>query len=137
MKWGLFVATTSAIAFVFGLPYGPVGVAAAYSISECVRTPILWWLVGRTGPVAHRDVIQSIAPHLAGAVASIVGVHLLRDFMVARLAGDLPTLLACFGLSYTLSLLVIATFPSGRREMNRYAAYGLVKTGVNARFANN
>jgi PST family polysaccharide transporter len=137
MKWGLFVATTSAIAFVFGLPYGPVGVAAAYSISECVRTPILWWLVGRTGPVAHRDVIQSIVPHLAGAVASIVGVHLLRNFMVARLAGDLPTLLACFGLSYSISLLVIATFPSGRREMNRYAAYGLVKTGVNTRFANN
>lgn len=137
MKWGLFVATTSVIAFVCGLPYGPVGVAAAYSISECLRTPVLWWLVGRTGPIAHRDVIQSIVPHLAGAMVSIAGVHLLREFMAVRLAGDLPTLLACFGLSYTLSLLVIAAFPSGRREMSRYAAYGLVKTGVNARFANN
>ena len=135
MKWGLFVAATSVIAFVCGLPYGPVGVAAAYSISECLRTPILWWLVGRKGPVGHRDVMQWIAPHFAGAVVSIAGVHLLHEFMTNRLAGDLPTLLACFGFSYLLSLLVIAMFPSGRREMTRYAARGLVKTRVSARFA--
>ncbi|SFI08286.1 lipopolysaccharide biosynthesis protein [Bradyrhizobium sp. Gha] len=137
MKWGLFVASTSVIAFLCGLPYGPVGVAAAYSISECLRTPVLWWLAGRKGPIAHRDAIQSIVPHFVGAMVSIAGAHLLREFMMARFAGDLPTLVACFGLSYALSLLVIAAFPSGRREMSRYAAYGLVKSGVNARFANN
>lgn len=137
MKWGLFVATTSVIAFVCGLPYGPVGVAMAYSISECLRTPILWWLAGRKGPVDHRDVMQSIAPHLAGALVSIAGVHLLREFMTDRLFGDLPTLLACLGFSYLLSLLVIAMFPSGRREMTRYAARGWVKTKLSARFAEN
>lgn len=137
MKWGLFVAATSVIAFVCGLPYGPVGVAVAYSISEALRTPILWWLVGRKGPVGHHEIIQWIAPHLAGAIASIAGVHLLREFMTHRAAGDLPTLVACFGLSYLLSLLVVAIFPSGRREMNRYAARGLVKTRLRARFADN
>lgn len=137
MKWGLFVAITSVIAFVCGLHYGPAGVAAAYSVSECLRTPILWWFVGRRGPVGHRDIVQSIAPHLAGAIASIISVHLLRDAMMARLSGDLPTLLACFGLSYAVSLLVIAMFPSARREMYRYVSHGWTKTRVSMRFADN
>lgn len=128
MKWGLFVALSSVVAFVSGLRYGPVGIATAYSISECLRTPILWWLVGRNGPVRHRDVMQSIVPHLVGAFISIAGVHLLREFMTSRLFGDLPILLASLGVSYALSLAVVALFPSARHELYRYAASGRVKT---------
>src|SRR5262249_19667619 len=100
MRWGFISAATSVASFLFALPFGPIGVASAYSIRECLRTPALWWLVGRSGPVGHRDAARVIVPHLAAAVASIVGVYLLHHWMIARLFGDLPNLLACFALSY-------------------------------------
>src|SRR5262249_5688415 len=137
MRWGFISAATSVAAFLCGLPFGPIGVASAYSISECLRTPALWWLVGRSGPVGHRDAARVIVPHLAAAVASIVGVYLLHHWMIARLFGDLPNLLACFALSYALSLVVVALFPAGRHEIKRYAARGIVGTKAGVSLANN
>jgi PST family polysaccharide transporter len=43
--------------FVAGLPYGPVGVAIAFSVSNLViRIPILYFMVGRRGPVRTSDL---------------------------------------------------------------------------------
>lgn len=68
-RWGLFGSATSVASFVAGLPYGPLGVAAAYAASECARTPILWWYVTRRGPIHPRDVARTAAPHFAGVLA--------------------------------------------------------------------
>ncbi|MCA1479484.1 lipopolysaccharide biosynthesis protein [Bradyrhizobium sp. NBAIM08] len=121
MRWGLFNVSTSILAFICGLPFGPVGVASAYSISECVRTPILWWLIGRRGPVRHRDLMVVVGPHLAGALASVVTVSLLHRWLLARSIGGIPELAACFCLSYAVSLTTVALFPACRGEMWRYA----------------
>lgn len=120
MRWGLFSVSTSVLAFIGGLPFGPIGVASAYSISECVRTPILWWLIGRSGPVRHRDLMNVIGPHLAGAVASVVAVHLLHRWLLARSIGAVPDLVACFCLSYAVSFMIVALFPASREEIRRY-----------------
>jgi PST family polysaccharide transporter len=137
MRWGFFSAATSVVAFLCGLPFGPVGVACAYSISECLRTPILWWLVGRNGIVGHRDVITVIAPHLVGAIASIAGVHVLHLWMVARSFGDLLNLAACLSLSYAISVAVVALSANGRREIARYATFRIIGTKPNVGLANN
>jgi hypothetical protein len=45
------------VSFVAGLPYGPVGVAIAFSVSSLViRVPILYFMVGRRGPVRTSDL---------------------------------------------------------------------------------
>jgi PST family polysaccharide transporter len=120
MRWGLFSASTSVIAFVCGLPFGPVGVASAYSISECLRTPFLWWLVGRQGPIGHRDVVTVIGPHLTGAIASVAAAHVLHRWMAAQSLGDLWNLAACLCLSYAISFLIVVLFPGSRQEIWRY-----------------
>lgn len=120
MRWGFFSATTSVLAFICGLPYGPIGVATAYSISECVRTPILWWLVGRSGPVRHRDVMKVVGPHLAGAIASVVAVDLLHRWLLAQSIEAVPDLAACFCVSYAVSFAIVALFPLSRGELWRY-----------------
>lgn len=121
MRWGLFNVSTSILAFISGLPFGPIGVASAYSISECVRTPILWWLIGRSGPVRHRDLINVIGPHLAGALASVLTVGLLHRWLLAHSIGGIADLAACFCLSYAVSLAIVALFPACRGDMWRYA----------------
>lgn len=71
-RWGLFNAATCIAAFLAGLPWGAVGVAAAYALSDVfVRLPALWWYVGREGPVRTRQIWAIATPFiLAGAVAA-------------------------------------------------------------------
>src|SRR3546814_12433911 len=58
-RWGMVVAVTSIGAFAVGLPWGAVGVAAAYGLSDLfIRAPIIWYWVGRRGPVANRDFVK-------------------------------------------------------------------------------
>ena len=72
-RWGLFNAVTSIAAFILGLPWGAIGVAAAYALSDvCLRLPALWWYAGREGPVRTKQIWALAAPFAAaGAVAAI------------------------------------------------------------------
>lgn len=120
MRWGFFSAATSISAFVCGLPYGPVGVAIGYSISEAARTPILWWLVGKRGPVGHLDIARMVAPHFVGAFASLGSAYALHRWMTTQSFHPLLNLFACLLISYAVSLLLVTLFPASRREIRRY-----------------
>jgi PST family polysaccharide transporter len=120
MWWGFFSATTSVSAFACGLPYGPLGVAIAYSASEALRTPILWWLVGRHGPIGHRDILRMATPHLIGAISSLGAVYLLHRWMLDRSLLHILDISACLILSYVVSFILVYLFPASRREIRRY-----------------
>lgn len=88
MRWGIFGAVTSLIAFVAGLPYGILGVAVAYSISEYIRTPLLWLYVGRRSHVRFRDVARTagtllVATHMALGIAWLAQ-PMLPDNIIAK-----------------------------------------------------
>lgn len=122
MLWGFFSAATSVSAFVCGLPHGPLGVAIAYSISEILRTPILWWIAGARGPIGRRDILGMTTPHFLGAISSLAAVYLLHRWMLNRTLLDLSI---CLILSYVVSLLLIYLFPASRREIRRYVNVGI------------
>ena len=51
--------------FVVGLPFGPVGVAMVFSLSGIlIRLPIVYFLVGRRGPVSTSDLWLGFARHV-------------------------------------------------------------------------
>lgn len=53
------------LSFVVGLPFGPVGVAVAFSLSYLVvRIPIYYFSVGRSGPVNTLDLWRVFFRHL-------------------------------------------------------------------------
>jgi PST family polysaccharide transporter len=53
------------LSFIAGLPYGPVGVAIAFSVSSLViRVPIWYFMVGRRGPVRTSDLWGVFFRHL-------------------------------------------------------------------------
>ncbi|UYY57068.1 lipopolysaccharide biosynthesis protein [Sphingomonas sp. S2-65] len=114
MLWGFFSSTTSILAFVCGLWAGPFGVAAAYAISEYLRTPLLWAVVTRSGPVRPSDIIRTTTPHIAACVTTLILVHLLRR------VPSLPSI-ELLGLalasSYAAYLAVMFLFSEGRSTM--------------------
>jgi PST family polysaccharide transporter len=58
-------AFLTAASFVVGLPFGPVGVAMSFSVSGLVlRLPILYYNVGRKGPVSTKDLWSRFFGHL-------------------------------------------------------------------------
>jgi PST family polysaccharide transporter len=111
--WGIATAITSAIAFVAGLPFGPVGVAGAYAMSEYIRTPILWWLVGRSGPVGVKTLIGAIHPQIVSGVLVLALMYWLHSLTTEW--PPIGALMLGAASTYALNLAVIALFPQGRR----------------------
>lgn len=112
-RWGLVIAVTSIAAFLVGLPWGALGVAAAYALSDlCIRMPIAWYWVGLKGPVRTRDLIAMAWPHviangaMAAAMMALLPVHFSSLVLL-----DLASRCA---IGYAVCWSVLAIFPRGR-----------------------
>jgi polysaccharide transporter, PST family len=112
---GAFNAAVSTVAFCAGLPWGPIGVAAAYSISQLfLRLPVVWWMATRISPVRPRDFYGIVTMHaLAGAV-SFAAIVVVRH---ALPLDGIPALAFLLCLSYALTALVVALIPTGRMAL--------------------
>jgi PST family polysaccharide transporter len=112
LTWGVFNAVTSGAAFLAGLPWGPLGVAAAYSVSQiCLRMPVMWWMATRKGPVRLGDLLAIATPH---AAASAVAFAAVIAFGQTANLGPHGTLTASLVVAYAASLLTLAAIPAGR-----------------------
>jgi PST family polysaccharide transporter len=117
LKANFTVASVTAIAIVAGLPFGPLGVAIAFSLSGClVRMPILFYLSGRRGAVGTRDLWVAFGRHvplwaIVGS-ATFAAKHLLRHHSYwLQLLGAIPVGVAA-GLAFILN------YPPQRRVAN-------------------
>jgi PST family polysaccharide transporter len=109
----LFISQGRGGDFVAGLPWGPVGVAAAYAISDyAIRVPLIWISTGRRGPVTVNDLVAIGFPHLvAAALAGLALVVLgsaLQSPSLIQYAGLLP-------LSYLIYGAAICCFAPKRK----------------------
>lgn len=111
VRWALFTAACSMCAFALGIPYGALGVAIAISVSEYLRTPLLWAYVGRSGPVTSGDMLRIALPFVAGAHASMLVIWLVSDLLPQQVVLGL---ISGFALSYAATLAIACLFPCGR-----------------------
>jgi PST family polysaccharide transporter len=117
--WGIFVAITCVAAFVAGLPWGAIGVAAAYTLSEIfLRLPVVIWLIGRKGPISAGTLCRLIWPN---AVANAAAAGLLLLLPGSFGVSILPDLVIRLVLAYAASWTVLALFPEGRRAFTELA----------------
>ena len=115
-RYGLVASTIIVTAILVGLPWGAPGVATTYAlIWIVVIAPLLFYWVGRTGPVRPRDFYVTVAPAFCAAVAVLAALFLLRrsGVVVSPLAG----LAVSFGLASLIALLVLSAIPAGRRAL--------------------
>jgi PST family polysaccharide transporter len=81
-QWGLIGSSIIIASFLVGLPWGALGVAAAYStIFPLIMMPLVFWFVGREGPVRARDLYKTSAPFLAAAVSALFVALALRRLL--------------------------------------------------------
>ena len=110
-------AVITVTAICAGLYWGPLGVSASISIFELlVRTPYLFYMVGRRGPVRASDMYRALGAGAGGSIVVLGTVLLLRNYIVFHSA------IAGFLVTFPLTLLTggIWTFAtSGGRQAIR------------------
>ena len=100
--------------FIIGLPFGPLGVAIAFSaIGLLVRLPILYYVAGGRGPVTTFDLWTGCLRHLPLWVLVFVGTSLIRA-MVTDLH-PLTQILICAPVGVLTGIVFISMFQSQRK----------------------
>jgi PST family polysaccharide transporter len=120
LKWGLMGGAIAIVAIVIGLPWGATGVAASYGAADLfISTPLLFWYVGRRGPVRASDIYWTIAPPACAAVSSLAILIICRPWLKLLAAPGIRLVLALV-ISFAVSFLVLAALPAGRVGLRNF-----------------
>jgi PST family polysaccharide transporter len=114
--WSLISSPLSILSIFAGLPWGATGVAASYSLTRVLITnPLMYWFVGRTGPVRTMDFYRLLAPFIAASVVGILACLGFRHFF--SVGNPLFGVATCFILIATANLAVLALTSAGRAAL--------------------
>ena len=116
LRWSLINAPISVLSIVAGLPWGVVGVAASWSLGRVlIANPLLYWFVGRSGPVRMSDFYRLLAPFTIASSFSLVTCLAFRKFVF--IGNPVVGCVAC-GIIIAITLpLALSLMPAGRRAL--------------------
>jgi PST family polysaccharide transporter len=124
LVWSIFSAVSSVAAFLVGLRWGAIGVAASFALTDVMlRLPFLWWWVTRRGPIQMMDLYRTAAPFAASSAAAFIVLSLLQR---APFPGDFVRLAVSALLGYATAWGTLALFSGGRAAITD--ALTLVRT---------
>jgi O-antigen/teichoic acid export membrane protein len=124
-KYGLVASTIIVAAIITGLPWGALGVAAVYAVVWLtIVTPLLFWWVGRKGPVRPRDFYVTVAPAFFAAIGVLIALFVFRRSVV--IVSPLIGLAASLGIACAVALLLLYAIPAGRRALWDFGAVAAI-----------
>ena len=116
LRWSLINAPISILSIIAGLPWGVVGVAASFSLGRVlVANPLLYWFVGRSGPVRMADFYRLLAPFTGASLFSLLASLLFRRFV--EVTNPLIGFVACGIIVAVTTPLFLALMPAGRKAL--------------------
>lgn len=116
LQWSMISAPISIASILCGLPWGPVGVAASYSLTRVVIVnPLVYWMMGRSGPVRTKDLYGHLIPFILASVAAFVACLAFRSFVVLNSTILNIVVSGAVILGTTLAFLLL--FPVGRSAL--------------------
>lgn len=120
-RWGIYSSAVTVAAFIVGMRWGAVGVAAAYAISGYVlRIPVLAVLLNRVGPVTAGDFLIVQALFIVSALVSWGGFRLLPVQVTS--GPDLLTVAVAIVLNYAVALVSMLLLPQARKALTNALA---------------
>jgi len=116
LQWGFISGPLIMGSIVAGLPWGPLGVAASYAFTRvCIVDPLLYWFVGREGPVKTMDFYKTIAPFVLASLSALLVALAFRRWSGS--GSGVWTILLCGGIVAVMTLLTLAIIPAGRQAL--------------------
>jgi PST family polysaccharide transporter len=128
-RWGVMGSVIATLSIVVGLRWGAVGVAASYAISDLVlATPLLFWYVGREGPVRASDFYRTIAPFVCASLSALAVLLLCRGWL--ELFQHVVTRLTiAFVITLAVSAIVLMALPAGRLALENFKEMVMLLVG--------
>lgn len=115
--WSLISSPLSLLSILAGLPWGATGVAASYSLTRVfITNPLMYWFVGRTGPVRTMDFYRLLAPFVAASAIGILACLGFRHFF--KVGFPVLGVAVCFCLIAAANLVVLSLTSSGRAALS-------------------
>jgi O-antigen/teichoic acid export membrane protein len=115
-RWGVYSSVVTVAAFIVGMRWGAVGVAAAYAISGYVlRIPVLAVLLHRLGPVSAGDFLIVQGLFIVSALLAWLGFRSLPEALIAR--SDLVAVVVALVLNYAIALILMLLLPQPRKAL--------------------
>lgn len=116
LHWSLINAPISILSIVAGVPWGVVGVAASFSLGRIlVAYPLLFWFVGRTGPVRMGDFYRLLAPFTGASLCALLACVAFRRFV--HIENPLVGFVTCGIIVGVSTLGFLALVPAGRKAL--------------------
>lgn len=105
--------------FLFGLPYGPLGVAIGFSATWVATFPGIIWYAFKDSPLRARDLFAGIWRAASGASVAglaVIATTLGGSSLLESAFLDLAVSFVVFAAAY---LLIVLTLPGGRQFVSR------------------
>jgi len=116
LHWSLINAPISIVSILAGLPWGVLGVAASWSLGRILlANPLLFWFIGRSGPVRAHDFYRLLAPFTGASLFALLACYAFRRFVV--ITNPLVGFVACGVIVAGVMVLVLALIPAGRKAL--------------------
>ena len=129
LRWGFISGPLIILSILIGLPWGAFGVALAYSaVRVFINDPLLYWFVGRQGPVRTRDFYVTMAPFAISSLMALLASLAFRQWVGA---GDpLAGIAACLVLTVVVTFGMLICIPGGRKALNdvKVSTFSLFKS---------
>lgn len=115
-RWAMVAAPLTILAFLLALPWGPVGVASAFSLAWCGLFATLLLYSSRGTPVHFTDMLAHLwHPALSAICAGGISAA-ITELIVPHVASILT--LVCGGCAFALAYSVFSlAHPAGRRTV--------------------
>lgn len=115
-QWGMISGPIIMVSIVAGLPWGAVGVAASYALTRVlIVDPLLYWFVGRQGPIRMRDFYFTIAPFVFSSICALLAALAFRHWI--DLNSGLLTFAICLVITVGTTFVTLVIIPAGRRAL--------------------
>jgi PST family polysaccharide transporter len=116
-KWGVILSAAACLSFLIGLPFGPTGVALAYSLTIIALTIPSVMYACRTIPLRATQVFSTVLPPIGASVAAGVCAYGTRILAEPSTANGIVPAVGVFFLTY---LVFVLPWP-GPRETIAFA----------------
>ena len=130
LKWAMIWAPTTVLAFIIGVQFGILGVAAAFSASWCIGLYVFIAMACRGSPVRQRDIAIAIGPQVLASLAA-TAIGLVTMAWIADTFSDaIVRVLVVVPIIAMTYLCVLWLLPGSRNQLGRLFRDGLRSTIV-------
>jgi PST family polysaccharide transporter len=117
-RWGCINGILTTLSFLIGLPGGPVGVSISYAVACLIASPILFYMIGRSGPVATKSLYTILIMPMAASLSMAAGLGVFRVLFWG--IGPRAGLLFTFPLALALATGTYACTRDGRAVLSEF-----------------